>query len=519
MAEVDSSIAQNTYKPPSPLETLGQLYALKGQRQESQLRGIQVQQAGQSLKDDQSERAAFSQNTTVDPQTGQPVLNRQGALGQLYQTAPLRAVQRSQEFAVQDLARMKAGLENQKTQLANTGAQIGLAGQLAGSITDQTSYDKALQQGIQGGFIKPGQYPAVYDPQTVAGMKNDAMTAEQQLAAHQKELEQRETALRDHETMLHNQATEGNAQATLAQTTKRDANTAGYQRGELAVRGAQLGIDRGRLGVEQQNAGVNAQRLGLEFGMTTAGNSTLKGEDYINTLSPSMQPTVRAMVHGAIPLPTAASRGLAGIQRNAALQADPTLGTSRYETKNSYLTGDDSKTLQSLTTTLGHMEDIGKASDKLGTAPLLNTRFKSNADAGLGALAQGASGEIGKLITAGVVPEGEFNGLKTALTDPRAGNRSAAIQSFQKLIGDRVSGLEHKYEVGTGESFPAQQFYNKDTQRRVAALRPSVDSSPKVGSSGMVVNLRDAMALPQNKGKSEAEVKADVESHGHRVIQ
>ena len=39
------------------------------------------------------------------------------------------------------------------------------------------------------------------------------------------------------------------------------------------------------------------------------------------------------------------------------------------------------------------------------------------------------------------------------------------------------------------------------------------------GGTGLGVNLKDAMALPQNKGKSEADVRKDIEAHGHRVVQ
>lgn len=40
---------------------------------------------------------------------------------------------------------------------------------------------------------------------------------------------------------------------------------------------------------------------------------------------------------------------------------------------------------------------------------------------------------------------------------------------------------------------------------------------PEPGGSGKAVSLKDAMALPVNKGKSEADVRKDIESHGHTV--
>lgn len=44
-------------------------------------------------------------------------------------------------------------------------------------------------------------------------------------------------------------------------------------------------------------------------------------------------------------------------------------------------------------------------------------------------------------------------------------------------------------------------------------------TSPPAGSSGRGVKLSDAMALPQNKGKSADEVARDIEAHGHAVIR
>jgi hypothetical protein len=38
-------------------------------------------------------------------------------------------------------------------------------------------------------------------------------------------------------------------------------------------------------------------------------------------------------------------------------------------------------------------------------------------------------------------------------------------------------------------------------------------------SSGQQVSLKSAMALPINKGKTEAQVRADIESHGHQVSE
>jgi hypothetical protein len=39
------------------------------------------------------------------------------------------------------------------------------------------------------------------------------------------------------------------------------------------------------------------------------------------------------------------------------------------------------------------------------------------------------------------------------------------------------------------------------------------------GESGKAVSLKAAMGLSPNKGKSEADVRADIQAHGHKVVE
>ena len=54
---------------------------------------------------------------------------------------------------------------------------------------------------------------------------------------------------------------------------------------------------------------------------------------------------------------------------------------------------------------------------------------------------------------------------------------------------------------------------------------PATTPAPATGStsvpppaSGMAVSLADARALPQNKGKSDADITSDIKAHGHAVV-
>lgn len=49
--------------------------------------------------------------------------------------------------------------------------------------------------------------------------------------------------------------------------------------------------------------------------------------------------------------------------------------------------------------------------------------------------------------------------------------------------------------------------------------RPGAESVPESGGGGFRVKLSDAMGLPQNKGKSEQQVEADVKAYGGQVVR
>lgn len=68
---------------------------------------------------------------------------------------------------------------------------------------------------------------------------------------------------------------------------------------------------------------------------------------------------------------------------------------------------------------------------------------------------------------------------------------------------------------GSMQTFLDDEKGFQDTGKRNGASH-APDTTP---NSGLSVNLKDAMALPSNKGKSEADVRKDIEAHGHKVVE
>ena len=58
------------------------------------------------------------------------------------------------------------------------------------------------------------------------------------------------------------------------------------------------------------------------------------------------------------------------------------------------------------------------------------------------------------------------------------------------------------------------------TSANMNAMQPGGEPGTETQSgSGLGVNLKDAMAFPQNKGKSEADVRKEIEAHGYKVVE
>src|SRR6185437_10584603 len=102
--------------------------------------------------------------------------------------------------------------------------------QLLQGVTDQPTYTAALQHAQNLGIVKPGELPAVYDPQLVARLHANTLTQQQTLQ---------------------------NAQAAQAEATL--ANTQSYQKAELGLRAQQVGI-------EGANARLQRDKFNIEEG-------------------------------------------------------------------------------------------------------------------------------------------------------------------------------------------------------------------------------------------------------------
>lgn len=181
---LDSSIAMGAKLPelPNPMDMAIKAMTLKDLSSKSQLNQIQNQQAQQDFSDNQALRTAVSNNTKVDP-SGVPTIDRSGMLRELGTTSPSLVPKAAMQFAQQDME-----IQNQK--FKSQAEKMGMAGQLAGSVTDQPSLDNlhktATAMGLDTSPI-PTQYDPVETPKIMANLQMRALTAQQQIEAQAKQ--------------------------------------------------------------------------------------------------------------------------------------------------------------------------------------------------------------------------------------------------------------------------------------------------------------------------------------------
>ncbi len=187
---IDPSIPLQVQAQPSLLSQIGAVTRLKGDLQAQQMQQYQLNQAGREQSDDAATRAAISSNTQLDPTTGMPTLNRAGAIGDLYKTAPTRALSLNQQFATQDIANAKARADYQKTQLENAKAHTDyIASHLQGILSQptpelqQAAYTSSVNQMMKDGIVKPGEVPTQYDPEMVQRQLAQTMNQKEVLEA------------------------------------------------------------------------------------------------------------------------------------------------------------------------------------------------------------------------------------------------------------------------------------------------------------------------------------------------
>jgi hypothetical protein len=157
--------AQPTVQLQNPLDVAAKAMSMKALANQQQLQGMQIQQSQNDLNDQQSLRDAFKNNVKTDA-SGNPSLDKQGVLSDLYKSGNPKSMDYSQLWASQDLEKFKQ--------------QSEIAKQLAWSVRDEGTYQAVRQKAMQLGLPNAQMLPPNYDPSFVQNWQMHSLEGDKQ---------------------------------------------------------------------------------------------------------------------------------------------------------------------------------------------------------------------------------------------------------------------------------------------------------------------------------------------------
>lgn len=240
----------------------------------------------------------------------------------------------------------------------------------------------------------------------------------------------------------------------------------------------------------------------------------------LDTSDPAMKASVTAVANGSMKLGDVFGRGATTTQKAqfvAAVKAEnPNYNSGDHDIENSarryMISGQGGQTLTAINTAYNHLDHLDKAATAIngGDVKALN-KFAN---------------EMGVQVQNGASSQVVFDLVKTALK----GEMAKAFTGAGATVDE-----QHALDVSfnNANSLPTLLAVAHESrgllQGKEKALKGQLDAGQRgqanfgaldagsPGGSGMAVSLKDAMSIPANKGKSEADVRKDIESHGHTV--
>lgn len=173
-----------------------------------------------------------------------------------------------------------------------------------------------------------------------------------------------------------------------------------------------------------------------------------------------------------------------------------------------FTSGPDAKTLTNINTADAHIQQLGQIAKALHNGDIKGINQLSNmykeqtgnpAPINFQLLKTALSAEIAKTTTGGTATVEETKEISKAINAANSPAQLAGvIQQASALMHSKRSQLQDQFQQG-------------------------MRGQPNFGTngpapSGRAVSLAAARSLPQNKGKSDADITKDIESHGHKVV-
>ena len=145
----------------------------------------------------------------------------------------------------------------------------------------------------------------------------------------------------------------------------------------------------------------------------------------------------------------------------AAIQINPTVAQSTYDTKQSFTNPEktQAKNLGTISRIVSHIGRFEQNSKQMGLAPAyaLGVNLTGN-QATLNEDAHAIAGELEKLVSGGVGSEGQIQAWQKALHSPSAEARQKAVDEISQLVGGQYEGMNQTYKSAIGSDLPVEKY-------------------------------------------------------------
>jgi len=524
---IDASIYNNVQPQPSPIQTLASLSALKGQQQQQQLTGLELQEKQRQINGEKLLDNAYAKYVGPDGVDYNGLANEvaRGGYGHLAPAIIKSGVEVRKSMADAVEAQGKAE-DAQRNAAGNIGAGMQDILDKGGTAEDAAGYGVTHIAALRKvGLIPPDEASAIaqaMDPSNPDALKR---TISSMIAASPKRTE------------LSSAATTANARAVTAQTgaVKAAAELPGiqakaavdqqvaagtqggvtpYQQAELANQAKQRAISAGQLAVAQQR---EKREAGQAAAAATAGapagigipdvQAGQKNDQFLQTLPPATASQVKALVEGRLQVPSGAAlrspywQGL--IQ--SAYKYDPTFDTVNYnaraKTRSDFTTGKAASQVNAINTVIGHLDNLSNAADNLH-----NTNYPMlNAAENFASQAVGRSNVTNFNVTRKAVADeltrvwrqagGSEQDIQENLKNLNAANSPeqlhGAIATFGHLLQSKLSSLNEQYRQGMGTD--KIDMITPESQKTLQRLEQRAGKAPAAGGGDVPAPVEQAL--------------------------
>lgn len=226
----------------------------------------------------------------------------------------------------------------------------------------------------------------------------------------------------------------------------------------------------------------------------------VRGDEYLQTLPPTVQAQVKALAEGRMQFPSGFALKSPYWQQmlTAVSQYDPGFDAMNYNaranTRKDFTSGESSKNIAAINTAMAHLGSLKKSYDALGNtdyptynsvANYLGKQF-GNKDiqaetTHVSANAEAVSHELAKVFRSTGMSEGEINAWKQKInTSSTPSESNAVIESALELMNGRMQALSEKYKQGMGTTKDPLELLSPEAQaayKKLAGLNQAGDAS------------------------------------------